>query len=172
MESFLNQHWKKAINPKYLGSHDLFIDDKKYNEVVTKITNIKQEEVIGDKNKKEICVVAELKGLKPLILNRTNMKTITKLSGSFKPEKWIGLDIIIYVQIGVKAFGDVVDAIRIKNQKPNATPRDYTAQIEAINACADMASLVSVWNSLDGDAKTACLAHKDSRKKQLENEGN
>ena len=168
MESFLTQHWKKAINPKYLGSHDLFIDDKKYKEVVTQITNIKQEEVIGDKNKKEVCVVAELKGLKPLILNRTNMKTITKLSGSFKPEKWIGLDIIIHVQIGVKAFGDVVDAIRIKNEKPNVTPRDYTKQIESINACADIPALVALWQSLDAGAKTACLAHKDSRKKQLE----
>jgi predicted RecB family endonuclease len=160
-------HWKKMVNPKYLGSHDLFISDGKYSEVTVEITNVQVEEVIGENSKKDNCLVAHLKGMKPLIVNRTNAKTISKLAGSPAIEKWVGVQVILTVS-KVKAFGQVHDAIRVKDQKPNVTPRDYSKQIEAINACADINALVQVWSGLDGDAKTACLAVKDSRKKQLE----
>lgn len=160
-------HWKKMVNPKYLGSHDLFISDGKYSEVTVEITKVQVEEVIGEGNKKDNCLVAHLKGMKPVILNRTNSKTIAKLAGSPAIERWVGVQVILTVS-KVKAFGAVHDAIRVKDEKVNATPKDYTTQIEAINACADMPSLVAVWNGLDADAKGACLSHKDSRKKQLE----
>ena len=160
-------HWKKMVNPKYLGSHDLFISDGKYSEVTVEITNVQVEEVIGEGNKKDNCLVAHLKGMKPLIVNRTNAKTISKLAGSPAIERWVGVQVVLTVS-KVKAFGAVHDAIRVKDQKVNATPRDYTAQIEAINACADINALVAVWNGLDADAKTACLNAKDARKSQLE----
>ena len=160
-------HWKKMVNPKYLGSHDLFISDGKYSEVTVEITNVQVEEVIGEGNKKDNCLVAHLKGMKPLIVNRTNAKTISKLAGSPAIERWVGVQVVLTVS-KVKAFGAVHDAIRVKDQKVNVTPKDYTKEIEAINACANMTALVALWQSLDGDAKTACLNAKDSRKKQLE----
>lgn len=168
MENFLTQHWRKSVNPKYLGSHDLFVDDKKYNEVVTQITAIRMEEITGDKNKKEICMVADLKGLKPLVLNRTNAKTITKLTGSQKPEKWIGLHIIIYVQLGVKAFGDIVDAIRIRDHKPTpAVQVDYTMQITAIQATESVEALGALWQGFSADEKSALVKIKDEQKSKL-----
>ena len=159
------------VNPKYLGSHDLFISDGKYSEVTVEITNVQVEEVIGEGNKKDNCLVAHLKGMKPLIVNRTNAKTISKLAGSPAIERWVGVQVVLTVS-KVKAFGAVHDAIRVKDQKVNVTPKDYTKEIEAINACANMPALVALWNNMDADAKTACLSAKDSRKKQLENDSN
>jgi hypothetical protein len=164
-------HWKKLVNPDYFGSHDLINPDATYRTIIVTIVRVVQKEITGDGGKKNLKNVLLTKETKPIILNNVNQKMIQRVVGSPFIEKWAGHQIEIYVD-KVKAFGEYTDALRVKNQKPNVTPRDYTAQIEAINACADINALVAVWNGLDGDAKTACLAHKDSRKKQLENESN
>ena len=52
--------------------------------------------------------------VKPLVLNATNSKTITKLLKTPYIEQWAGRKIQLYVEQGIKAFGDVVDAIRVR----------------------------------------------------------
>ena len=67
--------------------------------------------------KDESCIVARIKGAKkPLILNKINCKLITKVLGTPYIEQWGGGKVILYVA-KVKAFGEVVDAVRVKNQK-------------------------------------------------------
>ena len=53
-----------------------------------------------------------------MILNATACKQISKFSGSYYIENWAGVNIQVYVQDGVKAFGEVTDALRIRNQPP------------------------------------------------------
>ena len=53
-------------------------------------------------------------GVKPLVLNATNSKTITKLLKTPYIEQWTGRKIQLYVEYGIKAFGDIVDAIRVR----------------------------------------------------------
>ena len=48
-----------------------------------------------------------------MILNATNCKSLVKLSGSDFIENWAGLKVTLYVT-KVKAFGDNIDALRIK----------------------------------------------------------
>jgi len=56
-----------------------------------------------------------------MILNRTNAKAIEKVANSGLVEDWVGVGVTLYVEKGVKAFGDVVDALRIRDKKPTET---------------------------------------------------
>lgn len=107
-------HWKKLTNPNYLGSHDL----QPGQEARITIESISKEPVKGADGKEEMCIVAKIKGAKPLILNKTNCKIIARVLDTPYIEEWAGKQVIIYVAKGVKAFGEIVDAIRVKAQKP------------------------------------------------------
>lgn len=111
-------HWKKQFNYDYLGSYSL-ADGK---EVVLTMAATKKELVTGGDGKKQECFICYFKEkadwIKPMILNRTNCKTIEKMYGTPYIEDWAGKQITIYIQSGIKAFGDVVDALRIRKEKP------------------------------------------------------
>jgi len=109
-------HWKKLNNPDYLGAYAL--DPDKDLVVLTK--NVKQEVVTGPDGKKEECTVMYFseKGIKPMILNVTNAKVITKLLDTPYIEDWAGHKVAIYIA-EVKAFGELVDALRIRPKLPN-----------------------------------------------------
>lgn len=107
-------HWKKLTNPDYLGAYAL--DDGK--DVVLTISYVREEKVTGSDGKKDDCVVCHFsERVKPMILNSTNMKTITKLFGTPYIEDWSGRRIQIGIE-KVKAFGDVVDALRVRKFIP------------------------------------------------------
>tara|TARA_R110002050_G_scaffold104327_5_gene213744 strand:- start:3165 stop:3644 length:480 start_codon:yes stop_codon:yes gene_type:complete len=111
----MNGHWKKQFNYDYLGSYSL--DGKK--EVVVTIDKLAQDKVTGQQGRKEDCFVVFYKEFdKPMILNRTNAKAIEKVAGSGLIEDWKGNQVTLYVESGVKAFGEVVDALRIRDSKP------------------------------------------------------
>ena len=106
-------HWKKLVNTNYVGSHEF----QPGQEITITIESVSKELVKGADGKEEHCVVAKINGAqKPLVLNKTNMKIITKILDTPYIEKWSGGKVILYVA-RVKAFGEMVDAIRVKNQK-------------------------------------------------------
>ena len=118
-------HWKKQFNYEYLGSYSL--DGKK--EAVVTVSRLAQEKVTGQQGRKEDCFVVYFKEFdKGMILNRTNARAIEKVAGSGLVEDWVGVQVTLYVEKGVKAFGDVVDALRIRDKKP--TRQTMTKQIE------------------------------------------
>lgn len=117
METTQKTHWKKLHNPDYLGAYSLDVDGKYIEKVVT-IEKVLNESVTGQDGKKETCIVAKLKGEKPMILNATNCKTLRKLFDSPHVENWTGKPITIYVA-KVRAFGEEHDALRIKAAFPN-----------------------------------------------------
>ncbi|MBR4577377.1 MAG: hypothetical protein IKO25_09245 [Clostridia bacterium] len=107
-------HWKKLFNPNYLGAYAFETGEEK---PVT-ISSIKEEEVTSTEGKKENCLVCTFKEPeKPLILNKTNCKTIEKLYNEPDIDQWPGKGIILYVA-KVKAFGELTDAVRIRSVKP------------------------------------------------------
>lgn len=105
-------HWKKLTNPNYIGAHDF----QPNQELTVTIETITPEMVKNMDGKEEQCIVAKLRGAKkPIILNKTNCKIITKLLKTPYIEEWTGQKITLYVA-KVKAFGEIVEAIRVKNQ--------------------------------------------------------
>lgn len=109
-------HWKKLTNPNYIGSHD-FQPGQELTVTIEKVSNEVVKCFDGKSVKEESCIIAHIKGAKkPLILNKTNCKIISKNLGSEYIEEWAGKSITLYVA-KVRAFGENVDAIRIKNTK-------------------------------------------------------
>jgi hypothetical protein len=107
-------HFKKLLNPLYLGSHDLE-PNKDYKVTIEKIE--RDVEVIGEggkKQKKAICHFVG--GKKPMILNATNMKMIAVVTGSKFIEDWITKSVIIKV-VQERTFGEMLDVIRVQNKQ-------------------------------------------------------
>lgn len=104
-------HWKKLTNPNYLGAYAF---DEGEEKTVT-IDRVTEESVIGTDGRESGCMVLHFKeqDVKPMILNRTNAKTIEKLADSPYIESWEGLRIILCVRT-VSAFGSEVEAVRVK----------------------------------------------------------
>lgn len=111
----MKTHWHKIDNPNYLGAYSL-LDGRENPQITATIEKVVEEQVKTDRGA-EMCRVAYLKGLKPMILNNTNCKIIEKMYNTPYIEDWAGKNITIYVA-KIKAFGDEVDALRIKKEAP------------------------------------------------------
>lgn len=107
-------HWKSILNMDYIGSHTL-IPGK---DMILTIKEIKREMVKGQKGKSEECTVAHfVENVKPMILNRLNQKMITKVYKTPYIEDWKGKKIQLFSE-QVEAFGEMVDALRIRPFEP------------------------------------------------------
>lgn len=146
-------HWKKNFNYDYMGAYSL--PDGK--DVVVTIKETKKEMVIGANGKKEECFVCYFTDSdKPMILNRTNCRTIEKLYGTAFIEDWPGNKIQLYAA-SVKAFGDVTEALRIRDFKPQETTIDTSEIIKKMNECKTLLDLQQFYTSLPKNIQ----GHKD-----------
>lgn len=125
-------HWKSLQNPDYIGAFSLQPDE----DLTVVIDYVIREQITGTGGKKEECSVAHLKnGVKPLILNVTNSKSIAKLYGNFV-EEWAGKPITLFAST-TKFGGEVVDCLRIRptvaeRTKPSITDARLSAALKKI----------------------------------------
>lgn len=108
-------HWKKLHNPDYLGAYSLMEGDKPTELIVT-IKSVGVEAVTGADGKKEDNMVAQMVNNKPMVINATNAKVLEKLYGPYV-EDWAGKRVTLYVA-KIRAFGESVDALRIRPTEP------------------------------------------------------
>jgi len=155
------EHWKQNFDYKYTGAYELQPNEER---VVT-IKMVCKEEVNSTDGKKSMCLVAYFEeSSKPMVLNKTNCKTIEKIYSPFTDE-WIGKKITVFAQ-KVKAFGDTVDALRIRPTRPVEKAVDYSAQIKQIESCKTIDELKTVWSSPNFPT-TALEAIKNKKKDEL-----
>ena len=104
-------HWKQMVNMDYIGSYAL-TDGK---DLTLTIDHVTREMVTGNGGKKEQCMVLYFKerDYKPMILNRTNAKSITNLCSSPYIEDWSGHRITLYVTT-TRLGGETVECLRIR----------------------------------------------------------
>lgn len=154
-------HWKKLTSPNYLGAYAF---DPGEEKIVT-IDHVTRETVTGPEGKTEECIVAYLEGEKPLILNKTNCKAIERLLKTPYIEEWAGSRITLAVQ-RVKAFGDEVDAVRVKPKLPGEICEECGKEIRAGSgrSAAEVANL-----SMDKYGKKLCI---ECAKKMKEDSNN
>ena len=109
-------HWKKVVSdPNFLGEADF----QEGEEKIATIASVNPEEDVQTaegKSKKAVVHFAE--NLKPMILNVARSKAIEKVAGSPYFEDWQGVPIQLYIEHGIKAFGDVVSAVRVRPRRP------------------------------------------------------
>lgn len=107
-------HYKKLSHPLYIGAYELMLNEKENKELPVKIESVKREMVTGPDGKKEECTIMTIPPHKPMILNATNQKALTKAIGSPFIEDWSGKMVTLYVA-KVRAFGETLDALRIRD---------------------------------------------------------
>lgn len=110
-------HWRKTRNMTYLGSWDL---ENMNTDLILTIKSVGMEDVhdpVKNETKQEL-VAHFFESTKPMVLNATNCKAITKATGSPYMEEWAGHPISVYVE-KVKAFGDIFDALRVRKKQPD-----------------------------------------------------
>lgn len=130
-------HWKKLTNPDYLGAYAL----QPGQELIATIKSVANEVVTGTDGKKETCLVMRfMENIKPMILNATNSKTITKLFKTPYIEEWTNRKIQIYTE-KVKAFGEIVDALRVRDFLP----------VEKELICADCGGKIEGYGKYSAD---------------------
>ena len=107
-------HWKKLINPDYLGAYSL----EAGQDMVLTIGTVKKEVITGAGGKKEECIVCHWQeDQKPMILNVTNCKAIAKIAGTPYIEKWSGIRIQIGADV-TKFGGELVECLRVRKDPP------------------------------------------------------
>ena len=113
----MKTHFKKLRDPNYFGSWD--IQDGEHEELTVTIKQAAPGQVKNDRGTEDVTLL-HLVDYKPLILNATNAETISKVLDSPFIEDWTGKRITLYVK-RVKAFGDWVDAVRVRDKPPKDT---------------------------------------------------
>lgn len=123
-------HWKKVVSdPNFIGEGDF----QEGEEKVLTIARVNASETVQTaegKSKKAVVHWAE-PGNKPMILNVARSKNIEKVSGSGYFEDWPGTKVQLYIEHGIKAFGEVVSAVRVRPFRPRVQ------QQEPVPPCAD-----------------------------------
>lgn len=133
-------HWKKLCNLDYIGAYALEPNEEK----ILTIKEVKREIVIGQNGKKEECSVAHfVEKEKPMILNRTNQKTIQKIYKTPYIEEWAGRKIQIYADM-VKFGGELVEALRIR---PNI-PKQADLPADKPIPCADCGQVIAAFGGM------------------------
>jgi len=119
-------HWKKAFDKDYLGAHDL----EEGQELKLTIRQVIVKEIIDPQGGKELRNVAYFTDkTKPMILNVTACKQLKGFSGSKYIEDWKGLNIQVYAT-DVKAFGEMTEALRIREHQPRMGKDELTPDHE------------------------------------------
>ena len=122
-------HWKKTVSdPNFIGEGDF----QEGEEKVATIKAVKIQETVATaegKSKKDVMYFQE--DLKPMIMNVAKAKNVEKVAGSGFYEDWPGVKIQLYIEHGIKAFGEVVSAVRVRPFKPRVQ------QQEPVPTCAD-----------------------------------
>jgi len=144
-------HWKKTVNPDYIGSYAL----EPGSDMILTIKSAGTETITGSNGKKEEKLVVHFKekDAKPMICNRTNAKVITKIHKTPYIEQWSGKQIQLYAS-RIVAFGEEVDALRIRDFVPQTKQVDPTEAILKLEGCTTAEELKTTYLSLSKELQS------------------
>lgn len=158
-------HWKKLRNPDYLGAYALQPNE----ELVLTIKKAGVETILGVEGKKEDELVIHFnEDYKPMIVNATNAKTIAKVHKTPYVEEWIGKKIQIYAR-RIRAFGEDMDALRVRDFIPQTKEVDVAKAVAIINQADSLDALKKAYSSLSKEEQghPEVIKAKDKRKGEV-----
>ncbi|KAF0128234.1 MAG: Uncharacterized protein FD155_3372 [Bacteroidetes bacterium] len=146
----MKTHWKKQFNYNFLGTYSL----PEEKDIVVTIIRTEKQQVTSSNGKAEECLVVYFQETdKPMILNRTNARTIEKLAATPFIEDWPGTRLQLYVARDVKAFNTTTDALRIRDFHPKPQDLDTEPIITGINQCNTLTELLKLYFALPKDLR-------------------
>lgn len=130
-------HWREFHPTEYIGSHNFEPNEEK----ILTIQRAAHERVNDGKGKVEDCLVVHWKEKeKPMIVNVTNSKAISKVANSPYIEEWTGTKVTLFT-MEVSAFGEMVEAVRVRQTAPKITKPALTPESDkwekAVKSVAD-----------------------------------
>ena len=134
----MKTHWKKVVSdPNFIGEGDF----QEGEEKVLTIDRVNASETVQTAEGKSKKAVVHWKepGNKPMILNVARSKNIEKVAGSGYFEDWSGVSVQLYIEHGIKAFGEVVSAVRVRPYKPRLQQR------QPVPPCTDCGNPIQPW---------------------------
>lgn len=154
-------HWKKLINPDYLGAYSL----PEGQDLTVTIKNVTRGTVKGEGGRGEECTIANLENQKPFILNRTNQKSIERLYGPYI-EDWAGKQVTLYAS-KTKLKGELVECVRIRPSvaeviKPALEESRFINAIKAIKGGSYTVQQLNDTYELTGEQQTRLRTELDN----------
>lgn len=123
--------WKKYLDPNYLGTWAI---PEKGCLILTidKVTEAIGAKIQGDKKDVGLIWFKEnhMTLGKPLIMNVAIGDAITKIAGTKRPELWGGIQIVLIVQEGIKAFGSITDGVRVSKYSPEEARKVFKTDVK------------------------------------------
>lgn len=122
----INEDFRVTWYPKsHLTAADLGDGKGGYRTFKVKIKRITVEMLMKSKSqKKEPTPVAYFEvGKKYLILSNAVCKGLFEATGSSIPKDWIGKEIELWVETGVRAFGSTTDQVRVRRVSGSSVQR-------------------------------------------------
>lgn len=109
-------HWKKVVSdPTYIGEADFEPGEEK---VLTIASINSKETIVTNEGKSTKAVVHWVEKEKSMILNVARAKAIQKVTGTPYMDEWVGKKVQLYIDNKVKAFGEIVSAVRVRPFAP------------------------------------------------------
>lgn len=109
-------HWRKFDDPNYMGAYYLEHD----KDLIVEIARFEQGVAKSKDGEKKKGLIYFKGHSKPLLMNATNGKMISRILKSEQVEDWIGKRISLYVT-REKAFGETIDVVRVRATLPPQT---------------------------------------------------
>lgn len=120
-------HYRKVFKSDHLGSADLEDFKENGSNLIFTIAYVNQEKgakVAGKKIDANIAYFTDK--IKPLVLNATNSKIMSKLAGSCFVEEWQNITVQLYIDPNVKYKGDTVSGVRISPNQVRVSRGEVT----------------------------------------------
>lgn len=109
-------HWKKVVSdPVYIGEADFEPGEEKVLTIASVNT---KETIVTNEGKSTKAVVHWVEKEKSMILNVARAKAIQKVTGTPYMDEWVGKKVQLYIDNKVKAFGEIVSAVRVRPFAP------------------------------------------------------
>lgn len=124
-------HWKKVFDSEYLGACDL--EGGKDLKAVIKSVSVKSVKNTDGKAQERNVAVFTDPNIKPMILNATNCKVMKKFTKSNFINDWNNVPVQIYVKDDIRAFGDTVEGLRLREVQPTMEKPALTPSHQAWN---------------------------------------
>ena len=157
--------WVKVLDPNFINAELIGTAGA---ELVVTITDIDFAECFNDKTqKKEQKQTVFFEECKPLVLNKTNAKTLKRLfsPNSDNPADCVGHKVRLVVE-SVKAFGKIQDAIRIKEYSETKCEECGAIILPASGKSVEQLIEISKRNT----GKVLCIACMKKYKEKMTNE--
>tara|TARA_R110000822_G_scaffold310050_1_gene441069 strand:+ start:820 stop:1338 length:519 start_codon:yes stop_codon:yes gene_type:complete len=150
------QHYRAVFKSDHLSSYDLedFTEQGRPLEFTIKhVTQELKTKVAGRKIDANVAYFIE--PIKPLVLNATNSKIISKFANTPFVNDWKNIPIELYIQKGITFGKETVQGIRIKETPPKAiTEHEVKLIKDKVSLIVDLKALNVFYAGLTPKEKT------------------